>query len=51
MIECYYEEASMQYHFESKPIFSSTALYGLNVGDVIYVYVDPNNYSRYYIEV
>lgn len=33
------------------PVFKSTALHGLNVGDTIYVYVDPNNYSHYYVEV
>lgn len=37
--------------FESAPVFNSTALHGLNVGDTIYVYVDPNNYSHYYVEV
>lgn len=51
IIECYYEEADERYHFESAPVFNSTALHGLNVGDTIYVYVDPNNYSHYYVEV
>lgn len=51
IIECYYEEADERYHFESAPVFKSTALHGLNVGDTIYVYVDPNNYSHYYVEV
>ena len=51
IIECYYEEADERHHFESAPVFNSTALHGLNVGDTIYVYVDPNNYSHYYVEV
>lgn len=50
IITCIYQEAGQNHIFKSEDIFRQVENV-LHKGDIINVYVDPDNYKKYYVDV